>query len=294
MTGSWNSASLDQQGKAIVERLGGRWTPGGGMCRCPAHDDRSPSLSVRAGDRSLLFHCFAGCETARVIGSLKALGMFRAEPPRSGSDAQGSSASRRDHAAAARKLWAAARSIPGTPAERYLRGRGLGIQVRDLRYLARTPCGRGAEAIHCPALLAAVRDGNGLVAVHRTFIDPVSASLARFPVPKRALGPLGEGAVRLASADGGTLGLAEGVESALAAAILTGLPCWATLGSERFARVALPASVRRLILFLDNDSAGRRAEKLARATHRAGALTIEARYPQAPGSDWNDALLARD
>jgi hypothetical protein len=56
--GAGASLSLDQQGRAIVERLGGAWRAGGAMCRCPAHDDRSPSLSVRAGERRLLFHCY--------------------------------------------------------------------------------------------------------------------------------------------------------------------------------------------------------------------------------------------
>jgi hypothetical protein len=39
--------SLDEEGRALVGRLGGRWTANGGMCRCPAHDERIPSLSVR-------------------------------------------------------------------------------------------------------------------------------------------------------------------------------------------------------------------------------------------------------
>jgi KaiC/GvpD/RAD55 family RecA-like ATPase len=40
------------------------------MVRCPAHDDRSPSLSVEhKGDRTLI-HCFAGCEAERVLEKL--------------------------------------------------------------------------------------------------------------------------------------------------------------------------------------------------------------------------------
>jgi hypothetical protein len=80
----------------------------------------------------------------------------------------------------------------------------------------------------------------------------------------------------------------------MAATQLTGIPCWATLGTERFARVVLPAGVKRLILFLDHDAGGRRAEKLAREAHRGTDVEIEARYPQASGADWNDALLSRD
>jgi hypothetical protein len=38
---------------------------------CPAHEDRSPSLTFRDGQRGLLMHCWAGCdvvEIARAVG----------------------------------------------------------------------------------------------------------------------------------------------------------------------------------------------------------------------------------
>ena len=39
--------------------------------RCPAHDDRSPSLSVsQASDGKVLLKCFAGCELDAIVGSL--------------------------------------------------------------------------------------------------------------------------------------------------------------------------------------------------------------------------------
>jgi hypothetical protein len=142
-------------------------------------------------------------------------------------------------------------------------------------------------------MLAAVRDGSGLVAVHRTFLDANSEGLATFPNAKRALGRLGEGAVRLFAPRGRTLGWAEGIESALAATMLSDIPCWATLGTERFAHVALPPGVQHLILFLDNDAGGRRAEKLAREALGGADLMIEARYPPLLGADWNDALRGR-
>jgi hypothetical protein len=138
-------------------------------------------------------------------------------------------------------------------------------------------------------LVAAVRDRTGLVAVHRTFLDPRQPRLARIEEPKCALGPLGRGAVRI----GGVapiLGLGEGLETALSATALFGTPCWATLGTERFAHVELPDEMKALRLFLDNDAGGGRAEALAREAF-GGRLEIEAFYPPRAGEDWNDVLV---
>lgn len=68
--------TLEAQGRQIVEGLGGKWQRTGGMCRCPAHDDRSPSLSVRIGERRLLFHCFAGCDAREVLRALSNLALL--------------------------------------------------------------------------------------------------------------------------------------------------------------------------------------------------------------------------
>ena len=44
----------------------GQW-----KARCPAHDDRNPSLSIKEGDNgAVLVHCFAGCEVAAVVGAM--------------------------------------------------------------------------------------------------------------------------------------------------------------------------------------------------------------------------------
>jgi hypothetical protein len=38
------------------------------VARCPAHDDRSPSLSIRETDDGVtLFKCFAGCDATAVV-----------------------------------------------------------------------------------------------------------------------------------------------------------------------------------------------------------------------------------
>ena len=61
----------------LLDRLQGvRQTgPGRWMAKCPAHEDRSPSLSVRElDDGRVLVHDFAGCETQAVLDAV-GLGM---------------------------------------------------------------------------------------------------------------------------------------------------------------------------------------------------------------------------
>lgn len=54
-------ASLDG-----VRKSGKGW-----IARCPAHDDRSASLSIAEGDDGrTLVHCFAGCGVADVVGAV--------------------------------------------------------------------------------------------------------------------------------------------------------------------------------------------------------------------------------
>jgi len=40
------------------------------IARCPAHDDRNPSLSIKQADDRVLVHCFAGCEPGDVLASV--------------------------------------------------------------------------------------------------------------------------------------------------------------------------------------------------------------------------------
>lgn len=59
------SALLDRL-SGVVRRGEGKW-----ICKCPAHNDRGPSLSVRElPDGRVLVHCFAGCETSEVLASV--------------------------------------------------------------------------------------------------------------------------------------------------------------------------------------------------------------------------------
>jgi hypothetical protein len=92
---------------------------------------------------------------------------------------------------------------------------------------------------------------------------------------------------------GEELGLAEGVETALSAYQLTNVPTWAVLGAERLDRITLPPWVRRVIIFADNDVAGRDAAQAAAGRYgRCDGLEVDVRLPPHKGDDWNDVLLA--
>lgn len=275
---------LEAKGRSIVEERGGHWFAGGGMCRCPAHDDRTPSLSVRLGRTRLLFHCFAGCATAAVLEALHTATLSLDRTARHLKERRSSP----DLRAAALHLWHQGRVLDGTIGERYLAARGLPGVGGALRFHPAVPDGPFPLTRFRPALLAAVRDEHSLLAVHRTFLTP-----GIDPVPRadgrRALGSLGHGAVRLEPA-GAILGLAEGIETALSVGVLFGIPCWAVLGAARFGRIAIPSDVSTLMLFLDQDPAGRAAETRARTAY-GKRFTVIARYPAIEGQDWNDILL---
>jgi putative DNA primase/helicase len=60
----------------IAHRLHGRKSGTSYVARCPAHDDRNPSLSLRDADGKVLVHCHAGCDQNAVIDALKARGLW--------------------------------------------------------------------------------------------------------------------------------------------------------------------------------------------------------------------------
>lgn len=270
----------------IVEQLGGVWRGTRGECRCPAHDDGSPSLSVRLGDTAILFHCFAGCTTTEVLKALQRRKLHDRGPV-----AMREAKPKRDMSGLALRLWNASKPIAGTLAEEYLLARGLAAPFpKALRFNAGTILGSGPAKRIMPAMIAAVENDLGVVAVQRTFLDPGNVLHKPIPKPKVALGLLGTAAIRLAPATD-ELGLAEGIEDALSAMAWFGTPTWALGGVERLAFVAIPEKVRCIIVYADR---GRAAERLLDKAHEhltGNGRELVVRVPE-HHNDWNDALRA--
>ena len=285
--------SLEDTARKICESRGGKWSGTKGMACCPAHDDRTPSLGVTLGRKAILFHCFAGCDQQSVLSALAREG-FELARFFSGSSAEDQLEPTRVRkpSAAALRIWRKAEPLGGSPAKAYLESRGILAASSALRFHPQTPLGPKGRARFLPAMIAAVSLDEGPIAIHRTFLSTEASTKATFDKPKRALGSLGEAAVRLFDPVSGKLGLAEGIESAMSAYALTSVPVWATLGNERFGLVSIPESVTELHLFVDHDAGGVLAASRGLGAYAQEGRTIQVRKPHPSDTDWNDELIA--
>lgn len=147
-----------------------------------------------------------------------------------------------------------------------------------------------------PALVAPLTNSNSAVtSLQRIWclgsIDG-TAQDARAPLQtrKKTAGAMSDGAVRLAS-PGAILGLAEGVESAIAASMLFCTPTWAVCGAARLGRVWIPPIVKRLYVFGDNGKAGRDLARKAVEQWRERGIRAIPVFPDAAYSDFLDQLI---
>ncbi len=68
-----NCDRMTMTAETLLAQLNGVRETGHGkyVARCPAHDDKSPSLAIKdCGDGRVLLHCFAGCETEDVLNAI--------------------------------------------------------------------------------------------------------------------------------------------------------------------------------------------------------------------------------
>jgi len=67
----WHPLDRRPDAREFLARVGADPNRGRGVVRCPAHEDRSPSLSWRlADDGRALVHCFAGCSFADILAAV--------------------------------------------------------------------------------------------------------------------------------------------------------------------------------------------------------------------------------
>ena len=258
---------------------GTRWLGPG-----PGHSRQDRSLSVRiSGDGRPLVHSFSGDDFRACADYLG----IDPEPKRADAPTP-----RRtpppvpDQRALA--IWRDAKP-DGEIVAVYLRSRGITIPIPPtLR--------QGTAILHgrtpVPAMVASVQGPDRrIMAVQLTYLT-WEGRKAPVTKPRMATGPTRTSAVRLAAV-GEVLGLAEGIETALSAMQLAGIPVWATLGAENLSLAHVPDRVRELHVFADADRAGQAAADKTAERHSRRGLKVLIRTPPEGFGDWNDVVAAK-
>lgn len=195
------------------------------------------------------------------------------------------------------------------PVMRYLKRRGLhmsGELPHDLRAHPGLDYYDGDQCIgKFPAMVAVVRDPSGrAVTLHATYLTPEGEKAPVESVKKLMAYPknrtLKGAAIRLAII-GDVLGVAEGVETALAVMEATRMPVWSGVNAAMLAQIIPPEGVKRVYVWgdLDRKKAGQKAAgKAIRKMHERN-LAVAGIFPPATllpaygkGLDWLDVYLA--
>ena len=164
--------------------------------------------------------------------------------------------------AALRRVWGEASPItPGNPVWTYLHWRGIPLPLADLPSVLRSHprlIYRHDDSYNTyhPAMVARVDNAQGQgVSLHRTYLTS-DGHKAAVPAVKKLMptaipGATRGGAIRLYPPSE-TLAVTEGIETALAVRLATGLPVWASICADGMARLIIPAEVRLVVVNAGN------------------------------------------
>jgi hypothetical protein len=281
----------------LTQALGGRWHGSYGCAACPVcQPDRrrdQNALTLSDGRAGLLLNCKkSGCDFRDILNASGLQPREYRKPHiveimRRNADAQKQAEKR---VQAARRLWGETLPMAGSPAEVYLRSRGISCHMPDtIRFHPR--CFHGPTQTRLPAMVAVLENGEGF-AVHRTFLSDDGSGKAGLPDgDKMMLGCVCGGAVRLSETPG-PLVVAEGIESALSlmSGLLSGpVTVWAALSTSGIRSLVLPEQTGQLAIASDGDCPGREASRaLANKAHDLGwRVSI---LDPGDGRDFNDIL----
>ncbi len=165
-----------------------------------------------------------------------------------------------------------------------------------LRLHPALPYWHGTEKLGTfPAMVAPIVAPDGrTVALHRTYLTPEGRQGGRSKpeeADRRRRPPAGA-CIPLCKPAHGVAGIAEGIETALAAWLASGVPTVAAYCAGNLAAWRWPAGVQRIVIFADADKAGREAAGALRARALAARLRCEVLTPTTDGADWCDVWTA--
>lgn len=198
-------------------------------------------------------------------------------------------------------IWRGGHRLEGIEAVRrwLLRSVGYLPSARDLR--GTDDLFHPLSGKRFPGMLARVLSPDGRpVQIHRTYLttagQKADVEQPRLLMKAIIAGEMDGGAVRLGEPLEGKLGIAEGIETALAAARMFGIPTWAALNAGNLLKWVPPAGVT-VTIFGDNDGlklfdGQRAAYGLASRLRKDGVEVDDVLIPSAKGEDWKDVLQA--
>ena len=152
-----------------------------------------------------------------------------------------------------------------------------------------------------PVMVAKVDPSDAAVARWRAgraapdLSQTVTAAKAEVASPRKMMGAMPSGAAVRLMPHEQTLGIAEGIETALSASVLFNVPVWAALTAGLLQEWTPPATVTTVFVFGDNDasSTGQAAAYTLAQRLKAKGLSVFVEIPPSTGQDWNDVHLTR-
>jgi len=199
-----------------------------------------------------------------------------------------------------RALWLAGRPLNGSDiASRYLEARGLKLSQwpSALRWCDRLPhkSDAGVRTVW-PAMLAKFSASDCKSStLHRTWLAEPGLKADVVPPRKFFPGAVPAGAVRLGE-PAETMGIAEGIETALSATQLFGIPVWAATCAAQLAKWTPPSEAKCVIVCADKDPNFAGQSAAFALAHRLAitGLHVEVRIPEGEDQklDFNDLVRA--
>jgi DNA primase len=194
----------------------------------------------------------------------------------------------------ARCQWHDAKPINRTPAEAYLRGRGITCELPTTLRFGVVPIwidlSTGRKSGTSPALIGACQNAAGrITGVQRIFVQ-ADGTRTPLPRPKLSLGAIKGGALRLGPV-APELVVCEGPEDGLTLyQMRPGCSVWVALGSGNMPFIQLPPGVTRVLVAGDNNPAGYKAAQDACEAFVSHGIDAEPIFPSPEFEDFNDEL----
>ena len=175
----------------------------------------------------------------------------------------------------------------------YLTGRGLKVPPGIRSHPGLEYYQDGTQGGVYPAMLGLVTSQDDKpVSWHRTYLQ--DGKKAFVGVPKKMMTPVGTikgAAIRLYPL-APTIGIAEGIETAIAAHDLFGIPVWSAVSSQGMVDFRPPLGVEEVVIYGDNDLSftGQAAAYALAKRLVLDDIKVRVEIPEFIG-DWNDVLI---